>query len=121
MDACCFLSSEQYYSSQDTYARYKILSNHFWHQTTGNFDKLIEQDSKKNTTKIANLSFLVIKMHIEPTKLLENSSATINYDLEGKLCKKSWDLDLGDNKKIEEAVTTAKDNKDKAKSFLKKK
>lgn len=56
-------------------------------------------------------------MHIEPTKLLENSGATINYDLEGKLCGKSWGLDWGDNKKIEEVVATAKDNKDKAKSF----
>lgn len=37
--------------------------------TTSNFDKLIEQDGKENTTKIATLIRFVIKMHIRPTKL----------------------------------------------------
>lgn len=54
-------------------------------------------------------------MYIRPTKLLENGAVTANYDLEGRLCGGSQNLDWGDNKKIEEAVADAKDNKNKAK------
>lgn len=75
---------------------YKILHacrgiwlDNFWHQTIGNVDKLIEQKSKENTTKIATSIFLVIKMHIRPTRLLENSITNTNYDSKKRLFKDS--------------------------------
>ena len=54
-------------------------------------------------------------MHIRFTRLLEDSVATANYDLEGKLYEKFQDLNWGDNRKIEEAMTNVKDDKDEVK------
>ena len=69
------------------YACYRILSNSFRHQTIGNYNKLIEQDSKENATKISTPIFLVIKIHIKTTRILEDGVATANYNLKGRLCK----------------------------------
>lgn len=54
------------------------------------------------------------------TKFLEKDTITANYDLEGKLCRGFKNLDWVDNKKIEEAIATTKDNEDKLEDFWKK-
>lgn len=92
-----------------------ILSDNFWHQTTNNFDKLFKEDDNKNTTKITIPILLVIKIYIGPTRLLEDCTITANNNLEGRLYGESQSLDWGDDREIEEAITDAKDNKDKAK------
>lgn len=53
-------------------------------------------------------------MHIGLTKLSENNAAIADYDLEGRHCRWSQGLDWGNDKKIEEAVANAEDNKDEA-------
>lgn len=102
------------------YVYYGRLLDNFWYQTTGNFDKLIEQDSNKNTARIVTSIFLIIKIHIGLTKLFENSSITINYNSKGRLYRKSQSLDWGDDRKIEETVADAEDNENKAKNPWKK-
>lgn len=62
------------------FAHCGILSNSFQHQITDNFNKLIKQDGNKNTVKIATPILLVIKMHIGPTRLLEDGAIIVNYD-----------------------------------------
>lgn len=59
-------------------------------------------------------------MHIGPTRLLEDGAAIANYDSERRFCGGFWGLDLDDNKKIEEVVANAKNNKDKTKDPWKK-
>lgn len=54
-----------------------------------------------------------MKMHIGPTRLLEDNATTDNYDSEGKLYGGSQGLDQSDNRKIEEAIVNVKDNKNK--------
>lgn len=102
------------------YAYWRILLDNFQHQITGNFNKLIKQSGKKNTTKITTPIFLVIKMYIGPTRLLENGAAIANYHLEKKLCKGSQVLNWGNNKEIDETVVDAEDNKNKAENPQKK-
>ena len=61
-----------------------------------------------------------MKIYIGLTRLLYDGVATPNYDLEKKLCKEFQNLDWSNDKKIVEAVVTAKNNKDKAKNPQKK-
>lgn len=86
------------------HACYGILLDSFWHQTTDNFQKLFFQEGTENTAKIATPILLAIKMHIGPTRLLDNSAAIAEYDSEGRLFGRPEGVDWGDNKKIEEAL-----------------
>lgn len=90
---------------------YEILLDSFRHQTTSDFDKLIEQNGNKNTAKIATPIFLIIKIHIGPNRLLEYGVAIANYDSEGRLCGRCQGFDWSDYREIKEAVADAKDDK----------
>lgn len=52
-------------------------------------------------------------MHIESTRLLEDDVVITNYDSEERFFGGSQDLNWGDDKEIEKAMTDVKDNKDK--------
>lgn len=63
------------------------------YQTTNNFEKFSKQESVENTTIIATPIILVIRIHIEPTRLLEDGTSNVNHDLEEKLCGGCTGLD----------------------------
>lgn len=69
----------------------------------------------KNTLIIIVLIFLVIYMHIGPTRLLENSASNATFDKDKRLCTRSIGLDWDDNTKIKEAIATDKNNKNEEK------
>ena len=48
-----------------------VPSDHYRHQTTNDFEKLLEQEDAKNISKVATPILLTIGMHIGPTRLLE--------------------------------------------------
>ena len=88
-----------------------VPSDHYRHQSTNNFEKLLEQKNAKNISKVAIPIFLTIRMHIGPTRLLEVSPSNAEYDLEGKLNKRCTGANWGDDGEIKEAMA-ADDDKD---------
>ena len=48
-----------------------VLSDHYCHQATNDFKKLLEQKDAKNTLKVATPILLTIGIHIGPTRLLK--------------------------------------------------
>lgn len=54
-------------------------------------------------------------MQIGPTKLLKDGAIIADYDLQGRLCGGSQNLDWDDNRRIQEAIANLKDNEDKVK------
>ena len=89
----------------------EVPLKHYRHQTTNNFEKLLEQKNAKNTLKVAIPIFLTIRMHIGLTRLLKVGRPNVEYDLERKLHKRCINIDWGDNGKIKEAMA-ADDDKD---------
>lgn len=81
---------------------------------------MVDYESEKNIAKIDIPIFLVIKIHIRPTRFLENRASNTKYDLKKRLCKQFKSIDWGNNQKIEKAIAIAKDNKDNAEDFWKK-
>ncbi len=89
-----------------------MLSDHYWHQTTNDFEKLLEQENVENTSKVAYPIFLIINMHIWPTRLLEVDLFNTKYNLEGKLCEGCTGIDEGHESEIEEDMATRKNKED---------
>ena len=96
-------------------ARHGMPSNHYHHQTTKNFKKLLEQEDIKNTLKVAIPIFLTIGMHIGPIKLLKVDLPNAKYNLEEKLRERCIGINWVDDGEIEEAmvVYNNKDNNEK--------
>ena len=88
-----------------------VPSNHYRHQTTNDFKKLLEQKDGKNTLKVATPILLTISMHIELTRLLKIGPPKAKYDSEKKLCEGCTGADWGDDGENKEAIA-ADDNKD---------
>ena len=86
-------------------------SDHYRHQTTNNFEKLLEQEDGKNTLKVNIPILLTIGMHIRPTRFLEVGPPNAQYDVRGRLRKRCTDVDWGDDGEIKEAMA-ADNNKD---------
>ena len=68
-------------------------SDHYRHQTTNDFEKLLEQEDAKNISKVATPILLTIGMHIGPTRFLEVGPPNAKYDLERRLCKRCTGAD----------------------------
>ena len=97
-----------------------MSSDYYRHQTTNNFEKLLEQEDAENTSKIATPILLTIGMHIGSTSLLEVGSPNAKYDSDERLCKGYTSADWGDNGEIEEAITLDNDEDDDEKNLQEK-
>ena len=78
--------------------------DHYRHQTTKDFEKLLEQEDVKNISKVATPILLTISMHIEPTRLSKVVSLNVEYDSEGRLRERCTGADWGNDGEIEEAM-----------------
>ncbi len=87
----------------------EMLSDHYRHQTTNNFEKLLEQKDAKNTSKVATSIFLTIGIYIGPNRLLEVGSPNTEYDSEGKLCERCTGVYWDDESEVKEAMTAGND------------
>lgn len=70
-----------------------LLSNSYHYQTLNNLDKFIEQEVIDNTYVIFTSIFIVIQMHIWPTKFLEDNVSNTQYDLEESFYEQCAGLD----------------------------
>lgn len=77
----------------------------------------MEQKNVKNIAKILISIFLVIKMHIKSAKLLKNIISIVNYDLKRKFHIAFANFDRDNNKKIEKAIATDKNNNNNIKDY----
>ncbi len=64
-----------------------MLLDHYQHQITNDFKKLLELEDVENSSKVFILIFLTIGMHIGLTRLLEVHPPNAEYDLEWRLCE----------------------------------
>ncbi len=90
-----------------------VSSDQYRLQTTNNFKKLLDLEESENTSIITVPIFLVLYMHIRPTRLLEDSAPNAKFDANGKLRTVSTSLDGDDSAKIQKAIAVDKDNQDK--------
>ena len=95
--------------------------DHYCHQTTNNFEKLLKQKDAKNISKVANPILLTIEMHIGPTRLLEVGPPNAEYDSEETLCKACTCANWGDYGEIEEAMAADDDKDDDEENLQEKK
>ena len=89
-----------------------VLSDHYRHQTTNNFKKLLKQENAKNILKMATLIFLIIGMHIGPTRLLEVGSSNTKYNSKGRFYKECIVANWCDHGKIEKTIAADDDEDD---------
>ncbi len=92
-------------------ARRGVPSDSYRHQTTNDFEKLLDLEGKKNTSMITASILLVLRMHIGPTRFLEDGAPNAEFDANGRLCTGSTSLDWDDNA-VAEAIATVEDNED---------
>ncbi len=62
-----------------------VPSNNYRHQTTKNFEKLLDLEGIENTLIINAPIFLVLHIHIEPTRFLEDGTLHAKFDTDGGL------------------------------------
>lgn len=98
-----------------TYCR--ILSDIYHHQTTNNFEKLLEQRVTKNTAIITTPIFLVIYIYIGSIRLLEDDAFNFEYNLDRISCGEYTGLELSDNAKVEKTMAVDNDNKNKVEDY----
>lgn len=84
-------------------------------------DKLLKEQGNENTAKIATPVLLVIKMHIGPTRLLEDSAPTAEYDSKRRLLGGIEGVDWGDDREIEEALAAVDEDSDEEETSREKK
>lgn len=96
-------------------AGHEVLLDHYRHETTNDFEKLLDQEDAKNISKVATPILLTIGLHIGPTRLLEVGPPNAVYDLEERLHEGCTGADWGDEGEIEEAMTADNDEDDDAK------
>lgn len=99
---------------------YGVSSDSYCYQSTNNFEKLLDQEGKKNFLIITAPIFLVFCMHIRPTRLLEDGTPNAECNVDKKPHLESIGLDWDDSDKIEEAIAVDKNNKDKKEDFQEK-
>ncbi len=90
-----------------------VPSENYPYQTTNDFEKLLDLENVENTTMITAPILLVFRMHIGPTKFLENGTLNAEIDMNGRLRTGSTGLDWDDYAKIEKANAIDKDDVDK--------
>ncbi len=95
-------------------AHHGVPSDSYCHQTTNDFEKLLDLEGKENTLMITDPIFLVIHMHIGPTRFLEDDTPNVEFDADGRLRTGSTGLDWDDSA-VAEAIAAVKDDKDEEK------
>ncbi len=63
------------------------------HQTTNDFEKLLDLEGKENTLVIIAPIFLVLRMYIGPTRFLEDIAPNAKFNTNRRLCIESTGLD----------------------------
>ncbi len=86
-------------------------SDSYRHQTTNEFQKLLDLEGKENSSMITAPILLVLRMHIEPTRFLEDGAPNAKFDADGRLCTRFTGLDWDDNA-VAEAIATVEDDED---------
>lgn len=66
-------------------ARVGIPSDSYCYQTTNNFEKLIGQEGAEITSPITTPILLAIRMHIGPTRFLEDGAPKVEFDTDGTI------------------------------------
>ncbi len=89
-------------------------SDIYRHQTTNNFEKLLDLEGQENTLMITASIFLVLCMYIEPTRFLEDGAPNAEFDIDRRLRTGSTGLDW-DDIAVAEAITMVEDNEDEEK------
>ncbi len=92
---------------------YGMSSDSYRHQTTNNFEKLLDLKDAENTSMITAPIFQILRMHIGPTRLLEDSAPNTEFSANRRFRTRSTGLNWYDNTKIEEAIAIDKDDEDK--------
>ncbi len=92
-------------------AHCKVLSNNYCYQTTNNFEKFLDLESKDNTSMIIAPILLVLHMHIRLTKFLKDSVPNVEFDADKRLRTGSTGLNW-DNSAVAEATAVVEDNED---------
>lgn len=92
-------------------ACYEMPLDFKYHQTTNNFEKLLEHEDAENISKMATSIFLIIGLHIGPTRLLEVGPPNVKYDSKERFYEEYTSANWGDKSEIEE-VMTANNNED---------
>ena len=93
-----------------------MLSDSYYHQTTNNFKKLLNQQDMENTLIITVPILMVLRMHIGLTRLLENDASNAKFDIYGRLYPGSTGFDWDNSTKIKDAIGADKDDKDEEKN-----
>ena len=96
-----------------------VPSNSYRYQTTNNFEKLFDQECTENTSIITASILLVLRMHIELTRFLENNTPNAKFDINRRLRLGSTGLEWNDSAKIREIIIVNKDDKDEEKDLQK--
>ncbi len=94
-------------------AHYGVPLDNYRHQITNDFEKLLTLEGAENTLMITALIALVLRMHIEPTRLLEDSAPNVEFDAEGRFRLGSTGLDRDEKGKIERTIIVDEDDEDK--------
>ncbi len=89
-------------------ARHGVPSDSYCHQTTNNFEKLLDLEGKENTSVITAPILLVLHMYIEPAKFLENGAFNAEFDADGRLRTGSTGLDWDDSPVAEAIAAVVK-------------
>lgn len=66
-------------------SRVEVSSNSYRHQTTNNFEKLLEEEGVESISTIMISILISICMHIGPTGFLEDSASEVVFGIDGKI------------------------------------
>ncbi len=88
-----------------------VPSDSYRHQTTNDFEKLLDLEGKENTSMIIAPIFLVFRMHIGPTRFLEDGAPNAEFDADGRLRTGSISLDWDDNA-VAKDIAAVEDDED---------
>ena len=91
---------------------YRVLSDHYQHQTTNKLEMLLEQKDLENIAKIATAILLTISRHIRLTRLLEFAHPNAKYDSAERKLGGATSVDWSDDGEIEKAIAAADNNED---------
>ena len=70
-----------------------VLLDSYCNQMINDFEKCLDQEGIENILIIITSIFLVLRMHIKPTRLLKNNVLNVKFDVDKKLCPGSTSLD----------------------------
>ncbi len=92
-------------------ARRGVPSDSYRHQTTNDFEKLLDPEGKENTSMITAPILLVLRMHIGLTRFLEDGAPIAEFDADERLRTRSTGLDWDDSA-VGKAIAAVEDDED---------